>query len=280
MKTENRLAPASHVAILEPSGQTLGSSVAEYRHTGTLFLFLALRDFRLRYRHTSLGVVWAVLQPLLPMVIFAAVFSRLHFDLGGVPYPLFVLTGFAPWMFIANSVTIASPTFVNNFEMINKIYFPRAVLPMAAVAALTIDGSVAVAATLALSLWYGYVPVWSWLLIPMVGFAAVLVAMGAAVAAASLAAVLRDLKNAIPFLVQVWMYASPVLYPVQWIPGRLRNFAGLNPVTGVLEAFRSCLFGTAPDWNLLAQSGASIVILIGVAVWLFHHLEGDLAENV
>jgi len=265
------------VTVIEPSGRTLATSVAEYRTAGTLFLFLALRDFRLRYRQTALGVGWAVLQPLLPMLIFGAVFSRLHFQTGGIPYPLFVFSGFAPWIFIANAVTGASPTFVNNFEMINKIYFPRAVLPMAVVAALTLDGAVAVASVLALSAWYGYGPVWSWLLLPVVGVVALVLATAAA---ASLTAVLRDIKNAIPSLVQLWMYASPVLYPVEWIPAPLRRYAGLNPITGLLAAFRACLFGTAPDWGIIAQSGVAILVLIAAAVLIFHRLEADLAERV
>lgn len=252
----------------------------EYRNSGTLFLFLALRDIRLRYRQTMFGVGWAVLQPLLPMLIFAAVFSRLHVATAGIPYPLYVFSGFAPWMFIGNAVSGASPTFVNNFAMINKIYFPRAILPMAVVAALGIDGAVAVAAVIGMSLWYGYGFVWSWMLLPLVGLAAVVVAMTAGVAAAALTAVLRDIKNAVPFLVQVWMYASPVLYPVEWIPAPLRKVAGFNPVTGVLEAFRACLFGTAPDWSLIAESGVAMVLLTVGAIALFHRLEADLAERV
>lgn len=256
------------------------SSIGEYRSSGTLFLFLALRDIRLRYRQTALGVGWAVLQPLLPMLIFAAVFSRLHVATAGIPYPLYVFSGFAPWIFIGNAVTVASPTFINNFAMINKIYFPRAVLPMAVVAALALDGVVAVAAVLGVSTWYGYGPVWSWALLPLVGMAAVVMAMAAGVAAASLTAVLRDLKNAVPFVVQLWMYGSPVLYPIEWIPAPLRRVAGFNPVTGVLEAFRSCLFGTAPRWVLIAQSSVAMLVLIAGAAELFHWLEADLAERV
>jgi lipopolysaccharide transport system permease protein len=268
------------VTVIDQSGKSWRSGIAEYRNAGTLFLFLALRDVRLRYRQTALGVGWAVLQPLLPMLIFAAVFSRLHPVSTGIPYPVYVFSGFAPWIFIGNGVTAASPTFVNNFAMINKIYFPRAVLPMAVVAALVLDGTVAAAAVLALSIWYGYGPMWSWVLLPVVGIAAVLVAMAAGVAAASLTAVLRDLKNAIPFLVQLWMYGSPVLYPVEWLPPALRRVAGFNPVTGVLEAFRSCLFGTAPEWRLIAQSCVAILVLIAAAAALFHRLEADLAERV
>jgi len=268
------------VTVIEPSGRSLATSLAEYRSSGTLLLFLALRDVRLRYRQTALGVGWAILQPLLPMLIFAAVFSRLRLQTGGIPYPLFVFSGFAPWIFISNAVAGASPTFVNNFEMINKIYFPRAVLPMAVVAALALDGMVAAIAVLAVSAWYGYGPIWTWMLLPIVGAAALVVAMAAGVAAASLTAVLRDVKNAVPFLVQLWMYASPVLYPMEWIPAPFRRIAGFNPVAGVLEAFRSCLFGTAPDWMLLAQSGFSMVVLVGFAIGLFHRLEADLAERV
>lgn len=252
----------------------------EHWHARPLLYRLAIRDLRLRYRHTFLGAGWAILQPLLPMLIFGAVFSRLRLDTGGPPYPLFVFSGLAVWTFVGNSVTSASPTFLNNFDMINKIYFPRAVLPLAIVAALTLDGLVAVAAVLPVTLWYGYGPVWSWLLVPAVGAVAVAVAMAAAVMAATLTTLLRDLKNAVPFLVQLWMYASPVLYPVAWMPPAIRRWAGWNPVAGILEAFRVCLFGTVPDWGLLAQSAAAIALLMAAAVWVFQRLDADLAERV
>ncbi len=256
------------------------TSLAEYRNCGTLFRLLALRDIRLRYRETAFGVGWAVLQPLLPMLIFGAVFSRLKVETGGVPYPLFVFSGFALWLYISNCVTAASPVFVNNSAMINKIYFPRAVLPLAICAALVLDGSVATLAALALSLWYGFPPAWTWLLLPLAGMAAVIVAMTAALAAASLSAAWRDVKNAVPSLVQMWMYASPVLYPVEWIPAPLRRLAGFNPVTGVLEAFRSCLFHTAARWDLIAQSGVSLAVLLCAAVGLFRYFQADLAERL
>ncbi len=114
---------------------------------------------------------------------------------------------------------------------------------------------------------------------PVVGLVALLMAMAAAVAASSLTVVLRDIKNAIPFLVQLWMYASPVLYPVDWIPAPLRPYAGFNPIAGLLAAFRACLFGMTPDWGLIARSGVSVLVLIGVSVAIFHRLEADLAER-
>ncbi len=266
--------------VIEPTRKKLADSIREYRNFGTLFLFLAIRDVRLRYRQTTLGVVWAVLQPLLPMLIFAAVFSRLELDTAGIPYPLFVFSGMALWIFMGNAVTLASPTFVNNFEMLNKIYFPRALLPAAVVLAMALDGLVAFVVVIAMSTWYGHGPAWSWLLFPVVGAGALLVAMAAGIAAAALTAALRDIKNSVAFLVQLWMYASPVMYPVSSIPAAVRPWAGFNPVCGILEAFRSCLFGTTPDWNLIGESVMGTAVLVAAAVWLFHSLEDDLAERI
>jgi len=268
------------MTVIDRNGPTLATSIAEYGQFKTLFLFLVLRDIRLRFRQTSLGVGWAILQPLLPMLIFAAIFSRLNLETGGIPYALFVFSGLTPWMFVGNAVTTASPTFVNNFSMLNKIYFPRAILPGAVAAALALDGLVAFGALVAVSLWYGYGPNAGWLLFPVVGAATLMLAMTAALAAASLTAVLRDIKNAVAFLVQLWMYASPVLYPVDQMPKSIRPFAGLNPMAGLLEAFRACLFGRAPDWGLMLQSTIAFLVLLGVTVWLFHRLEADLAEHV
>jgi homopolymeric O-antigen transport system permease protein len=131
-----------------------------------------------------------------------------------------------------------------------------------------------------LSFWYGYRPGWSWLLFPVVGLAAWILAVSAGLAAACLTALLRDIKNVVPFLVQVWIYASPVFYPIDLLPPALRPFAGLNPVAGVLGAFRACLFGTPPDWRLLGQSALALFALACGSIWLFHHVEDDLAERV
>jgi lipopolysaccharide transport system permease protein len=267
--------------VIQPSSMPLADKLGEYRHYGTLFWFLARRDIQLRYRQTMLGIVWAVLQPLLPMLIFVAVFARLlKLETGEIPYPLFVLSGLAPWTFVANAVNSASPTFVNNYSLLNKVYFPRAILPAAAVAAAALDGLVGGVVVLAVSLWYGVGPSLWWLLIPLPAGATAALAMAAGVTVASLTAVFRDVKNVVPFLVQVWMFSTPVFYPVQLVPGSLRPLAGFNPMTGILEAFRSCLLGAAPDWLLVGQSAVATVILAAVALGVFDALEADLAERV
>jgi lipopolysaccharide transport system permease protein len=266
--------------VIDRSGPSLATRIREYRYYRTLFLFLMLRDIRLRFRQTWLGFTWAIFQPVVPMLIFAAVFSRIASDPGGVPYSLFVFSGMAPWIFVANSVTTASLTFINNYAMISKIYFPRAILPAAVAGALTLDGSLALSAVLGYSWWSGYGPNLAWLLFPLIGAATLVLAMTAALAAASIVAMFRDLKNAVPFLVQLWMYASPVLYPVHQIPESIRPYAALNPMAGLLEVFRACLFGRMPDWTIVGMSAFAFLVLLGCTVMFFHSLEADLAERV
>jgi len=278
-----RMREPSHntLTVIDHSGAPLMRKIAEYRRYRTLFVFLALRDITLRYRQTLLGIVWAVLQPLLPMVIFSAVFARvLRPATGGVPYWLFVLAGMAPWTFFANAISASGATFSNNHSLLNKVYFPRAILPGAAVAACLLDYFVMGVFLLGLASWRGYGPTVAWLLLPLIAFITAGIAMSVGLALASLMAIYRDVKHILPFLVQLWMFASPIMYPINLVPRQLQPFIGLNPMAGVIEALRSCLFGTQPDWNLLLLSGLSAAAIACAAAFLFHHLESDLAERV
>jgi homopolymeric O-antigen transport system permease protein len=269
------------MTVIEGSRTSLSGSVAEYRHYPTLFLFLTLRDITLRYRQTALGVVWAVVQPILPMVIFTVVFARvLRPQTGNVPYSLFALAGLAPWTFFANAISAASMTFVTNHNLLNKIYFPRAILPGAAVAACVLDWLIAGVFLFALLFWRGYWPTTEWLWLPVITLVTTGLAMAVGLAAASMIAIYRDTKQLFPFLVQLWMYATPVVYPAKMLPHKIRWCIGLNPMAGVVEAFRSCLFGTPVDRNLLALSGLTAVCILVAAVLLFHRMEADMAERV
>lgn len=268
------------LTVIDHSGVPIFQKITEYRHYRTLFIILALRDITLRYRQTVLGIVWAVLQPLLPMAIFTAVFARvLRPNTGGVPYWLFVLAGMAPWTFFANAINTSGTTFVSNHGLLNKVYFPRAILPGAAVAACMLDYAVMSALLLGLASWRGYRPNIEWLLLPMIAFITAGLAMSVGLALASLMAIYRDVKHVLPFLVQLWMFATPIMYPVNLLPQQVRWAVGLNPMAGIIEALRSCLFGTPPDWNLLALSGLSIVAIGFASAFLFHRLEADLAER-
>jgi lipopolysaccharide transport system permease protein len=257
------------------------AKAAEYRKYATLLVFLTLRDVRLRYRHTSLGIVWAVVQPLLPMLIFAVIFSRaLRLDTGGIPYPLFVFAGLAPWMFLANAVNAASTTFINNYNLLNKVYFPRGILPGAAVFAFVPDWLVAGIVLAGLCAWNGFGPHAKWLGLPAIVVAGVFVAAVVGLGAASLAALFRDMKTVVPFLVQLWMYATPVFYPIDVLPPKIQRLIGFNPMTGIVEAFRACLFNRPLNWTLMAESGAATLAVAIVVVTIFHAFEADLAEQV
>jgi lipopolysaccharide transport system permease protein len=269
------------LTVIVPSGVPFFHKIAEYRRCRTLFLFLALRDIMLRYRQTLLGVIWAVLQPLLPMAIFTIVFARvLRPSTGGTPYWLFVLVGFAPWTFFASAINSAGTTFINNQGLLNKVYFPRAILPAAAVAACLLDLLVTGLFVLALVAWQGYRPTVQWLFVPAIVFVPTVLAMSVGLALASLMALYRDVKHVLPFVVQLWMFATPIIYPISLLPRRLRWAVGLNPMAGVVEALRSCFFRTPPDWRLLTLSLLSTLVIGLAAALLFHRLEADLAEQV
>lgn len=269
------------LTVIDASGASLARKIGEYRQYRTLFLFLTLRDIMLRYRQTVLGVLWAVLQPILPMIIFTAVFARVFRpETGGVPYSLFALAGLAPWTFFANAIMASGSTFVSNHNLLNKVYFPRAILPAASVAAYLIDWLVMGVFLVGLVLWRGYRPTSEWLIMPLIAVLTAILAMAVGLALASLMAMYRDVKHVLPFVVQLWMYATPIIYPPKLVPQRFRWAMALNPMTAVVESFRSCLFGTPVDWNLMAMSGLSAVLICVVAALLFHRLEADLAERV
>jgi lipopolysaccharide transport system permease protein len=272
---------AHTMTVIDQSGISLARKIAEYRQYRTLFVFLALRDITLRYRQTLLGVVWAVLQPILPMLIFTVIFARvLRPETGPVPYSLFALSGLVPWMFFASAINAAGQTFATNHNLLNKVYFPRAILPGAAVAACVVDLLVGEVFLLGMLLWRGFRPSVEWLWLPVIALVTAGLALAVGLALASLMALYRDVKHVTPFLVQLWMYATPVVYPVTLLSPRFRWAVDLNPMAGVVEAGRACLFGTPVDWTLLAMSAFSGVLIATAAALLFHHLETDLAERV
>ncbi len=265
---------------LGASRRPFAASLAEYRGYGTLFLFLTIRDLKLRFRQTFIGVAWAIVQPLMPMLIFAALFaSVLKPGTGKIPYPLFVLSGLAPWAFFGNAVLIASGAFITNYSLLNKVYFPRAILPVASVAACVFDWLISTAFLICVMLWQGFRPTSLWLLLPLPIAAGILLAMAVGLASASLIVMYRDLKHLFPFVVQIWMYVTPVIYPASLIPKRAQWAAGFNPVTGIVEAYRWCLFGEGADLHTVGISFVSLLLCVGMALLVFQHLESDLAER-
>jgi lipopolysaccharide transport system permease protein len=221
------------------------------------------------------------LMPLLPAAIFATIFARiLQPSTGGIPYSLYALSGFVPWTFFSTSVSTASMTFVWNANLLNKVYFPRAVLPASAMLASSAELGAGLVLLCGYGIWRGYPPLASWLWLPLLALYVALIAFFVSLGLATANALNRNVKFAIPFLMQIWIYATPVVYPISIVPARTRMILGLNPLTGALDAFRAALLGTPMDHTLFFLSLASTAVLAAAAVWFFRRYEALLAERV
>jgi len=254
-------------------------AVWEYRE---LLYFFVWRDIKVRYKQTALGVTWAILQPLMMMGIFTVVFSRFAgIPSDGVPYPLFALVALLPWTCFAEALSRGSVSVASEAQLIRKIYFPRLLIPMAGVVAPLVDFALAFLLLVGMMIWYGVVPTVSVLALP--GFLLLALATSLAVSLwlSALNVKYRDVKHTIPFLVQIWLYASPVAYPVSLVPEQWRTLYSLNPMAGVVEGFRWALLGKeSPDFMVMAISSAVVVILLLGGLVYFRHMERTFADVI
>lgn len=250
-----------------------------WSHRDVLWM-LAARDVKLRYRQTALGVLWVVLQPLLAGVVFAVVFG--HFaklPSGDAPYLLFVFAGLTGWNLFAGVVQRAGGSLVAEARLITKVYFPRVLIPCAAALSAALDFGVSLVVMAALLAWHGVWPGWWLALLPAAVAVTVAGALGVGLWVAALNVRYRDFAYALPFLLQVWMYASPVVYGMELVPERWRPFCWANPLTGMLEAFRAAFLGTgAHAWAAFAISACLAVVLLGTGLVYFRRAERDFAE--
>jgi lipopolysaccharide transport system permease protein len=248
-----------------------------------LLYFLTWRDVKIRYKQTLLGGAWAILQPLLTMVIFSVLFGRLaglQSQTGGVPYPLFAYAGLLPWTFFANAITNGGNSLINSTHLITKVYFPRMIIPGAAVTAGLVDLAIGFILLVALMIYYGLGISISLLLIPLLVLLTTLLAVAVGMYLSALNVKYRDIRFAIPFLVQIWMFLSPIIYPSNLIPANLRWLLLLNPLTGIIEGFRSSLFGLPINWSAL---GISAAITFGVLIYgslVFRRMERSFADII
>ena len=247
-----------------------------------LLYFLVLRNLKLRYKQTALGAAWAVLQPLLAMAVFTVVFGRLaRLSSDGLPYAVFVLVALVPWTYFANVLTQASNSLVDQHQLLTRIYFPRLFLPLAAVIAGLLDLAIAFVLLLLMIAWYGIVPSPRLLAAP----AFVLLAAAAALAPGTWLAALnvryRDVRYAIPFLVQIWLFATPVVYSSTLVPERWRPLLGLNPMATVVDGFRWMIAPTASfPVRGLAISITVVAVLLVTGLYFFRRVERSFADVV
>jgi lipopolysaccharide transport system permease protein len=247
-----------------------------------LLLQLARRDVAVRYKQTVLGIAWAVLQPVAAMLIFSLVFGRLiGVPSDGVPYTLFTFAGLLPWMYFASAVTHGSTSLVTNAPLISKVYFPRLIIPISSVLPALVDLTVGLVALLVLMIAMGASPGWQIVSLPFFVFMAVAAALAITLWASALDVQYRDIRYAIPFMVQVLMFATPVVYPVSLAPPSLRALMGLNPMAGVVEGWRWALFGhAAPGWSMVAVSCAVTVFLLASGALYFRRVERSFADVI
>ena len=225
----------------------------EYRE---LLFFLVWRDIKVRYKQTAIGVAWAILQPLLTMVVFSIFFGRLaQVPSDGHPYPIFVYAALLPWQLFAYALTESSNSLVSNQQLISKVYFPRLVVPIAAVIAGLVDFAMAFLVLVAMLLDYRITPGWAIVLLPLFLILATLTALAVGLWLSALNVKYRDVRYTIPFLTQFWLFATPIAYPSSLVPEQWRAFLGLNPMAGVVEGFRWALLGqTAPEASVISAA--------------------------
>ena len=243
--------------------------------------FLTLRDIKVRYKQTALGVAWVVLQPVLTAAILVLVFSSFaRFETPNAPYPAFVLGGTLIWIFVFTAVSMTSGSFVNNANLVTKVYFPRLIVPLASTLACIFDLVMSLPLLAAVLAYYRVVPSWSLLLAPVFVAMAFVQAAAFGTLFSALNVRYRDVKFAVPFFMQVWMLASPVFYPAAMIPEPWQWLFALNPMTGIIEGWRSAIFGTPFNWPVIGISGLSMAICGLLSIFVFRKMEDDFADFI
>jgi lipopolysaccharide transport system permease protein len=246
-----------------------------------LLAFLVWRDIKIRYRQTLLGGLWAVLQPLIAMFILTFIFNRLAgVSSDGPPYPLFAFAGLAPWTFFSTAVSQSSNSLVSNQALISKVYFPRVFIPLGAIGALLLDLALSLGLLFLLMLYYRWPVSVKLLWLPVFTLAAVLATSGSGLILSAFNVSFRDVKYAVPFLIQMGIFVTPVIYPIRYIPGHWRILMGLNPMTGVVLGFRYSILGSASPWPIMGLSLAMSLAIFVAGLLIFRRMERRFADII
>jgi lipopolysaccharide transport system permease protein len=246
-----------------------------------LLYFLTWRDIKIRYKQTALGALWAIIQPVLPMILFTLFFGKLaHMPSDGIPYAVFAYAGLLPWTYFANAVGSSANSIVGSSNLVTKVYFPRMIIPGSAVLSALVDFFIAFGLLGVLMAWYRQPIHAGVLMLPFLILLVTTLALGVGMLLAGLTVKYRDIRYTLPFLVQFWMFATPVIYPASLVPARWRWALAINPMTGVIEGFRAALFGRPLDWSTLGASVAIAMALLIGAAYLFRRLERTFADTI
>lgn len=274
--------PQSAITIIRPSRGWVALNLRELWQYRELLYILIWRDIKVRYKQTAIGAAWAVIQPFFAMVVFSLFFGRLaKIPSEGLPYPIFAYSALLPWQFFAKALTEASTSLVVNERVITKVYFPRLLVPTAVVLAGLLDFGIAFLILLGMMVFYGIMPSWGIVTIPFFLLLAVMTALGVSFWLSALDVEYRDVRYTLPFLTQLWLFATPVVYPSTMVPQAWRALYGLNPMVGVVEGFRWALLGsTPPDPMMLLVSSAAVTLLFVGGLIYFRRMERTLADRI
>ncbi len=268
--------------VIEPTPGWVGVDFKELWAYRELLLFFCWRDVAVRYKQTVLGIAWAIVQPLMMMVVFSVVFGRLaRLPSEGIPYPLFCFAALLPWQYFQTGTTNAANSMVINAGLITKVYFPRLILPLASVTTPLVDFSIAFIILILLMICFGFAPTWNIVWLPVFMLLLVTTAAGVAFWLSALNVRYRDVRYLVPYLLQVWLYLSPVVYPSSLVPDRFRLIYSLNPVSGAIDGFRWALLGkgSQPDHTIVWSFAVAVALFVGGLFW-FKRMENTFADEI
>lgn len=269
------------LTIIEPSGNWSALNLSELWTYRELLYFLIWRDVKIRYKQTALGAAWAIIQPLFTMLIFTLIFSRVAgIGSDGIPYPIFAYAGLLPWTFFSNAVTTSGNSVVASSHLITKVYFPRLLIPAAAVGAGFVDFAVAFVMMIPIMFYYHVNLTLNLILLPVPVVLTLLLALAVGMWLSALNVKYRDVRFAVPFIIQFWMFLSPIAYPSTSIPKKWQLLYSLNPVTGIVEGFRSALLGRPFKWTNLGISTAITLGLLLYSSLVFRKMEKSFADII
>jgi len=270
------------ITVIRPSRGWISLNLRDLWEYRELFYFLTWRDIKVRYKQTILGAAWAIIQPFFTMVVFSLFFGKLaRMPSDGIPYPIFSYAALVPWTFFANGLSQSSNSLVRSAHLIKKVYFPRLVVPISSVISGTVDFVLAFIVLLGMMLYFGIVPTWNVVWLPLFLLLALVTALGAGLWLTALNVQFRDVYYMVPFLVQAWMFATPIVYPSSLLDEPWRTLYGINPMAGVVEGFRWALLRTqtAPGPIILVSALVAVGLLVSGAFY-FRRMEKTFADVV
>jgi lipopolysaccharide transport system permease protein len=278
--------PSSHLpdeplVTIQPSKSWASLNIGEVWTSRELLYFLVWRDLKVRYKQTILGVAWVIMQPLLMTLVFTIFLGKLvRVPSNNIPYALLVLSGLLPWTFLSSAITGSSNSLVGNAHLITKVYFPRMIIPLAAVGARLFDFAISFIILCGLMIYYGFGVSWNILMLPVMVLLVTALAISIGMLTSALNVKYRDVGVGVPVLIQLWMFASPIVYPPELVPERWQMLYALNPLTGIITGFRTSLLGGSFQWTALAISTIVTVCLLVYAVYSFRRMERYFADIV